>query len=99
MPGESILIVDDTPVNLRLTRILLINEGYKVMTASSAEEALELMRSFHPRLVLTNIQLPGMDGLELAQRLKAGPRSRGMAVIALAAHSSPGDEQRAVDAG
>lgn len=71
MPGEPILVVDDTPVNLRLTRILLINEGYKVMTALSAEEALELMRSFRPRMVLTNIQLPGMDGFELAQRLKA----------------------------
>lgn len=99
MPGEPILVVDDTPVNLRLTRILLINEGYKVMTALSAEEALELMRSFRPRMVLTNIQLPGMDGFELAQQLKADPNNRGMVVIALTAHATPGDEQRAVDAG
>jgi DNA-binding response OmpR family regulator len=99
MPGEPILIVDDTPVNLRLTRIILINEGYKVITASSAEEALELMRSFRPRMVLTGIQLPGMDGLELAQRLKSDENNRGIVVIAMTAHATPGDEQRAVDAG
>ena len=46
MAGEPILIVDDTPVNLKLTRILLVNEGYTVLTAASAEEALELLRSY-----------------------------------------------------
>lgn len=99
MRGEPILIVDDTPVSLRLTRILLINEGYKVMTASSAEEALELMRSFRPRMVLTSIQLPGMDGFELARRLKSDEKNRTIVVIALTARATPGDEQRAVDAG
>src|SRR5450759_2728934 len=61
MAGAPILIVDDTPVNLKLTRILLVNEGYTVLTAASAEEALELLRSYHPRLILADIQLPGMD--------------------------------------
>ena len=70
MPGESILIIDDTPVNLKLTRILLVNEGYNVLTAASAEEALELLRDFHPELVLADIQLPGIDGFELTRRLK-----------------------------
>ena len=70
MAGEPILIVDDTPVNLKLTRILLVNEGYKVLTAASAEEALELLRSYHPRLILADIQLPGIDGLEMTRRIK-----------------------------
>ena len=52
MDGEPILIVDDTPVNLKLTRMLLVNEGYSVATAASAEEALELLRSYRPRLIL-----------------------------------------------
>src|ERR1035438_9670808 len=77
MAGESILIVDDTPVNLKLTRILLVNEGYKIMTAASGEEALELLRSYHPAMVLADIQLPGMDGLELTRRIKRNePRPR-----------------------
>ena len=76
MAGEPILIVDDTPVNLKLTRILLVNEGYKVMTAASAEEALELLRSYHPRLILADIQLPGIDGLELTRRIKKNEQTR-----------------------
>ena len=76
MAGEPILIIDDTQVNLKLTRILLVNEGYKVLTAASAEEALELLRSFHPRLILADIQLPGMDGLEFTRHVKQEDATR-----------------------
>jgi len=99
MAGEPILIVDDTPINLKLTRILLVNEGYKVLTAASAEEALELLRSYHPRLILADIQLPGMDGLEMTRRVKQDERTRDIAVIALTAFAIKGDEQKAMDAG
>jgi CheY-like chemotaxis protein len=99
MAGEPILIVDDTPVNLKLTRILLVNEGYRVLTAGSAEEALELLRSYHPRLILADIQLPGMDGLEMTRRLKQDERTRDIAVVALTAFAMKGDEQKAIDAG
>jgi two-component system cell cycle response regulator DivK len=99
MAGEPILIVDDTPVNLKLTRILLVNEGYTVMTAASAEEALELLHSFHPRLILADIQLPGIDGLEMTRRIKKDERTRDIAVVALTAFAMKGDEQKAIDAG
>jgi DNA-binding response OmpR family regulator len=99
MAGEPILIVDDTPVNLKLTRILLVNEGYKVMTAASAEEALELLRSYHPQLILADIQLPGIDGLELTRRIKKNDDTRDITVVALTAFAMKGDEQKAVDAG
>ena len=99
MPGEPILIVDDTPVNLKLTRILLVNEGYKVLTAASAEEALELLRSYHPYLVLADIQLPGIDGLEFTRRVKSDPATRDIMVVALTAFAMKGDEQKAVEAG
>ena len=99
MAGEPILIVDDTPVNLKLTRILLVNEGYKVLTAASAEEALELLRGFHPRLVLADIQLPGMDGLEMTRLIKQDERTRDIVVVALTAFAMKGDEQKAIDAG
>src|ERR1700686_1534984 len=99
MAGEPILIVDDTPVNLKLTRIILVNEGYKVLTAASAEEALELLRSYHPDLVLADIQLPGIDGLELTRRIKKDEKTRDITVVALTAFATKGDEQKAIDAG
>ena len=99
MAGEPILIVDDTPVNLKLTRILLVNEGYKVLTAASAEEALELLRSYRPDLILADIQLPGMDGLEMTRRIKGDQRTQGITVVALTAFAMKGDEQKALDAG
>jgi DNA-binding response OmpR family regulator len=99
MAAEPILVVDDTPVNLKLTRILLVNEGYKVLTAGTAEEALELLRSFHPQLVLTDVQLPGMDGLELARRIKQDPATQDVIVVALTAFAMTGDERKALDAG
>ena len=99
MAGEPILIVDDTPVNLKLTRILLVNEGYAVMTAASAEEALELLRSYRPRLILADIQLPGMDGLEMTRRVKQNEATRDIAVVALTAFAMKGDERKAMDAG
>src|SRR3954468_12223532 len=99
MAGEPILIVDDTPVNLKLTRILLLNEGYKVITAASAEEALDLLRSHHPQLILADIQLPGIDGLEMTRRIKQDPATRDIKVVALTAFAMKGDEQKAMDAG
>ncbi len=99
MAGESILVVDDTPVNLKLTRILLLNEGYKVLTAPNAEDALELLRSCHPHLVLADIQLPGIDGLELTRRIKQDAGTRDITVVALTAFAMKGDEQKAIDAG
>jgi CheY-like chemotaxis protein len=99
MAGEPILIVDDTPVNLKLTRILLVNEGYRVRTASSAEEALDMLRQYHPDLVLADIQLPGIDGLEMTRRIKSDPRTRDITVVALTAFAMKGDEQKALAAG
>ncbi len=99
MAAEPILIVDDTPVNLKLTRILLVSEGYEAVTAGTAEEALELLRSFHPQLILTDLQLPGMDGLELTRRIKRDPALHDIVVVALTAYAMAGDERKAFDAG
>src|ERR1035441_8404116 len=70
MAGETIVVVDDAPVNLRLAAAVLRGEGYKVHLASSAEEALMMLRSMVPHLLLVDIQLPGMNGLELTRRLR-----------------------------
>ncbi len=99
MAGEPILIVDDNPVNLKLIRVLLAGEGYTVRTAVDAEEALAALETFRPRLILMDVQLPGMDGLELTRRLKADPAMDGVVIVALTAYAMKGDEQKALDAG
>jgi DNA-binding response OmpR family regulator len=96
MAAETVLVVDDNPVSLKLTRILLVNEGYKVVTASSVGDAVELLRSLNPDLVLADLASPGMDGLELARRLKEDEKTRALLLMAIA---KPGDEQKTIDAG
>lgn len=99
MAGEPILIVDDNPTNLKLARILLETEGYEIRAAQDAEEALQLLETFHPRIILMDIQLPGMDGLELTRRLKADPRTRNIHILAVTSYAMRGDELRAREAG
>jgi CheY-like chemotaxis protein len=96
---EPILIVDDNPANLKLVRMLLDGDGYEVRTASDAEEALAVLAGFRPRLILMDLQLPGMDGLTLTRRLKSDPATRDIYVLALTAFAMKGDEERALAAG
>lgn len=99
MANESILVVDDNAQNLKLARVMLRTEGYEVRTAVDAEEALELLAGYTPDLILMDIQLPGMDGLELTRRLKGDPARRKILVIALTAYAMKGDHERALAAG
>ena len=99
MANEAILIVDDNPVNMKLVRILLTGEGYDARTASDAGEALEVLKEFSPRLILMDIQLPGMDGLELTRRLKADPVTRDIKILGLTAYAMKGDEEKILAAG
>ena len=99
MAGETVLVVDDAPVNLKLTDILLRKEGYKVHTVTDAEEALRVLRNFRPKVMLVDIQLPGMNGLELTRRVKQDPFTSNMIVIALTACAMREDEERALAAG
>jgi two-component system, cell cycle response regulator DivK len=99
MAGERILIVDDNPQNLKLARVLLAGEGYDVETAVDAEDALRKLAVMTPRLILMDLQLPGMDGLELTRVLKRDPARRGIVIVALTAYAMKTDEERAHEAG
>ena len=99
MSGEDVLIVDDNAINLKLARILLQGEGYAVHTATDAERALLVLAAVKPRLILMDLQLPGMDGLALTRRLKADEATREIVIIALTASAMKGDEERARAAG
>ena len=99
MEKAAVLIVDDNPTNLKLAKILLAGEGHDVRTAADAEEALFLLKSFRPRLILMDIQLPGMDGLALTQQLKTDPRTHDIPIVAMTAYAMKGDAERVLAAG
>jgi two-component system, cell cycle response regulator DivK len=99
MGGDPVLIVDDNPTNLKLLRVLLAADSYEVRTANTSEEALAILENFRPRLILTDIELPGIDGLELTRRLKSNPATRDIIVVAITAYAMAGDAERALRAG
>ena len=99
MPGQRILIVDDNPANATLISYLLTKKGYEVRTAADALEAVVAVGDFRPRLIMMDVQLPGMDGLELTRRLKADPHTRHIVIVALTAYAMKGDKERAHEAG
>jgi two-component system cell cycle response regulator DivK len=92
-------VIEDNAANLRLVRDLLESRGYRVLSASSGEEALDSLKFLAPRLILIDVQLPGMDGLDVARHLRARPDTRDVPIVALTAHAMRGDEERAREAG
>jgi CheY-like chemotaxis protein/HPt (histidine-containing phosphotransfer) domain-containing protein len=99
MGGESILIVEDVPESLKFAAGVLRGAGYKVQIASSAEQALSALRFLRPELILVDFILPGMNGLELAARVKQDARLRNTLVVALTALAMPDEAERARQAG
>jgi two-component system cell cycle response regulator DivK len=99
MGGDRILVVDDNATNMKLLRVLLTSQGYDVRTAGDANDALNVMNGFRPRLILMDIQLPGMSGLELTSLLKADPGTRDIIIVAITAYAMKGDEEKARKAG
>jgi two-component system cell cycle response regulator DivK len=95
----NVLIVEDNADNLKLATFLLQSAGHTVISASNAEAGLALARSDHPELILMDIQLPGMDGLEATGLLKGDETTRSIPVIALTALAMKGDEERIRAAG
>jgi two-component system cell cycle response regulator DivK len=94
-----ILIVEDNPRNLKLARDILNHVGYRTIEAESAEDGLALARSERPRLILMDVQLPGMDGVEALGRLRADPVTAGIPVAALTAFAMKEDRERFLAAG
>jgi CheY-like chemotaxis protein len=97
--GERILIVDDNATNLKLVAYLMKANGYEVDTALEAGAALEAISKHRPDVILMDIQLPGIDGLELTRRLKADPATRDIVIIAVTAYAMKGDQDKALAAG
>ena len=99
MAHESILVVDDQPMNVKLLRLVLELEGYQVETAGSPEEALAILQDFHPRIILMDFRLPGMDGIELTKKLKADPEKKDVLILMVTSFVQAGEKERAMEAG
>lgn len=97
--AETILIVEDNALNMQLVSDLLTLHGYEVLQASTGAHALVLAEEKHPNLILMDIALKGMNGLEITRLLRQNPNTAGIPVVALTAYAGELDRQRAQDAG
>ena len=94
-----ILLVEDNAVNRRLAEFLLRSHGYQVREVASAQEAFDLLATERPDLIVMDVQLPDIDGLEATKRLKDDPRTRDIPVLAVTSYAMKGDREKALAAG
>ena len=99
MANELILVVEDNDKSRKLVRDLLTFKGYEIVEAETGEEGVRLALKRHPSLVLMDIRLPGIDGIEALGRLRAEVATRGIPVMAMTASVMVGDRQRVLDSG
>jgi two-component system, cell cycle response regulator DivK len=95
----TIMIVEDNPVNLKLAKDLLELDGFEVWPCTDAETALERLKAVRPDLILMDVALPGIDGLELTRMLKADLKTEDIRIIALTAFAMKSDKERVMEAG
>jgi two-component system cell cycle response regulator DivK len=94
-----VLIVEDNPRNLKLVRDVLEHVGYRTLEATTADDGLALAREHRPDIVLMDVQLPGIDGVQALGRLRADPATRAIPVVAVTAFAMKDDSARFVAAG
>ena len=94
-----ILIVDDDANNRLLLQVMLANEGYEIVTASAGTEALDLVQQLPPDLIVLDVMMPGMDGYQVAARIKTNPATRHIPVIMLTALSDKNSMMHGLNAG
>jgi len=97
--SAKILLVEDNPVNRRLAMFLLRSQDYQVREATSAQEAFEILKTEQFDLIVMDIQLPGMDGLEATTKLRGEPATAKIPVIAVTSYAMAGDRDKALAAG
>ncbi len=96
---HTVVYVEDNYHNRRIVRKILDAYGYHVHEAQDGREGLKMIQEVHPNLVLLDISLPGMDGIEVVGRLKASEEYRNIPVVALTASAMVGDRERFLEAG
>ena len=99
MAGELVLIVEDNEKSMKLFRDVLVATGYSTLEATTGEDAVSLALSHTPALVLMDVQLPGIDGVEALERLRGDARTETIPVLALTAQAMHGDRERFLESG
>jgi two-component system cell cycle response regulator DivK len=99
MAGELILVVEDNDKNRKLVRDVLTVKGYRLVEAETGEDGVRLARAQRPDLVLMDIQLPGINGIEALRQLRADPATAGVPVVAVTASAMTQDRQKILAAG
>ena len=99
MDKKTILVVEDNQLNMKLLRGLLKVSNFGILEALDAETGIEIAKEHRPDLILMDIQLPGMDGLEATQTIKNDPELKHIPVIALTSYAMSGDKEKALAAG
>ncbi len=99
MANELILIVEDNEKNRKLVRDVLQHRGYRTLDAETGEDGVRLAREHQPKLILMDIQLPGIDGIAALGQLRGDPATRGIPVIAVTASAMTHDRQKIMAAG
>ena len=99
MSAEKILIVEDNPLNMRLMRMTLRGKEYTLIEASNGEEALDKAVKEKPDLIIMDMQLPTISGVEATQRLRKIPELSRILVIAVTAYAMKGDQEKFIEAG
>ena len=91
---RCVLIVEDNPLNMKLFSAMIASQGYDVLQASDGLAGLDLARQRHPDLIIMDVQLPGMSGLDVTYSLKADAATRDILIIATTAYALRGDEEK-----
>ena len=99
MSTERVLVVEDNDKNLKLTRVILEYAGFTVAVATTGEDAVAQAEMTVPDIILMDLQLPGIDGMEALRQLRASPRTADIPVVAVTAQAMKQDRERVLQAG
>ena len=97
--NKKILIVEDNPKNMKLIQMILRSKEYTLLTATDGQKALEVAFAEKPDLIIMDIQIPLIDGLEVARKIKENEDFKAIPIIALTSYSMAGDKEKILDAG
>lgn len=97
--SKTILVVEDQADNRKILRDLLTNSGFEVIEAVNGGEGIQLAQSYHPDLILMDIQLPGIDGYEATRRIKEDHNLKDIPIIVVTSYALSGDQKKAYEAG
>ena len=98
-PKAKILLVEDNEMNMDMLRRRLVRKGFEVITATDGEESIKMVNAESPDLVLMDVGLPGMDGWEATELIRANDSTKNIPIIAITAHAMAGDREKASEVG